>query len=131
MNKKIIQKLIGSAKEASQNSYSPYSNYKVGAAILTKSGEIFTGTNIENASYPASVCAERVALFKAISEGFKEFEALAIYAEGECLPFPCGICRQVIREFTDDLPIIVAKSEEEYVVKNISELLPSTFKLKK
>jgi cytidine deaminase len=131
MNKKIIQKLIGSAKEASQNSYSPYSNYKVGAAILTKSGEIFTGTNIENASYPASVCAERVALFKAISEGFKEFEALAIYAEGEYLPFPCGICRQVIREFTDDLPIIVAKSEEEYVVKNISELLPSTFKLKK
>lgn len=131
MDKKTVQELILYAKEASLNSYSPYSNYKVGAAVLAKSGNRFTGANIENASYPASVCAERVALFKAISEGFTEFEALAIYAEGEYLPFPCGICRQVIREFTDDLPIIIAKSEKEYVVKNIAELLPLAFKFKK
>ncbi|MGC9337749.1 MAG: cytidine deaminase [Candidatus Cloacimonadia bacterium] len=127
MDKKIVRKLISSAKEASQNSYSPYSSYKVGAAVLTKSGDIFTGTNIENASYPASVCAERVAIFKAISEGFQQLEALAIYAEGEHMPFPCGICRQVISEFADDLPIIIAKSEKEYIVKNIAELLPFPF----
>ena len=131
MNKKIIQKLISSAKEVSKLSYSPYSNYKVGAALLTKSGRIFTGTNIENASFPAGMCAERVAIFKAISEGFKNFEALAIYAQGEHFPYPCGICRQVIAEFTADLPIIVAKSEKEYVIRNISDLLPFVFEFDK
>lgn len=131
MNKKIIQKLISSAKEASQNSYTPYSNYKVGAALLTKSGKIFTGTNIENASFPAGVCAERVAIFKALSEGFKDFEALAIYAEGKNYPFPCGICRQVIVEFSTDLPIIIAKSVDKFTITNISDLLPFVFEFEK
>lgn len=131
MENKIIKRLISFAKEASKFSYSPYSNYKVGAALLTKSGKIFTGTNIENASFPAGMCAERVAIFKAISEGFKDFAALAIYAQGKLFPYPCGICRQVIAEFSKDLPIISAKSENKYVIKNISELLPSVFEIEK
>ncbi len=131
INEKTILKLISAAKEASQNSYSPYSNYKVGAALLTKSGKIFTGTNIENASFPAGMCAERVAIFKAVSEGLKDFEALAIYAEGKNYPFPCGICRQVIVEFCKDLPIIIAKSEKDFIIKNISELQPSIFEFEK
>lgn len=122
-----IKKLIKAAKGASKHSYSPYSKYKVGAALLTTIGKIYTGTNVENASFPAGMCAERVALFDAVKNGEKEFEALAIYAEGENFPFPCGICRQVISEFTRDIQVIIAKSEDEYVVKNISELLPDMF----
>ena len=122
-----IKELIKAAKEVSKHSYSPYSNYKVGAALLTTSGIIYTGTNIENASFPAGMCAERIALFDAVKNGDDQFEALAIYAEGEQFPFPCGICRQVISEFTRDLKIIIARSENDYVVKNISELLPDTF----
>ena len=129
MNEKTIQKLISLAKNTTQHSYSPNSNYKVGAVLLTKSGNIFSGTNIENASFPAGMCAERVAIFKAISEGYKDFKTLTIYAEGKHFPYPCGICRQVIVEFTTDLPIIIAKSQKEYVIKNISELLPSAFEL--
>ena len=121
------KQLIKAAKEASIHSYSPYSKYKVGAALLTKNGKIYTGTNIENASFPAGMCAERVALFDAVKNGDTELESLAIYAEGENYPFPCGICRQVVSEFTRDIKIIIAKSEDEYVVKNISELLPDTF----
>lgn len=131
MNEKIIQKLISIAKSSTQHSYSAYSNYKVGAALLTKSGKVFTGTNIENASFPAGMCAERVAIFKAISEGYKDFKALAIYTEGKNYPFPCGICRQVIAEFSKDLQIIIAKSEKDFVIKNISELLPSAFRFEK
>ncbi len=122
-----IKKLIKAAQKASEYSYSPYSKYKVGAALLTKNEKIYTGTNIENASFPAGICAERVALFDAVKNGEKEFEALAIYAEGENFPFPCGICRQVISEFTRDIQVIIAKSEDEYVVKNISVLLPDIF----
>ena len=122
-----IKELIKAAKDASVRSYSPYSKYKVGAALLTKDGKIYTGTNIENASFPAGMCAERIALFDAVKNGDDQFEALAIYAEGEQFPFPCGICRQVISEFTRDLKIIIARSENDYVVKNISELLPDTF----
>lgn len=131
MDDKTIQKLISSAKGAAKNSYSPYSNYKVGAALLTKSGKIFTGTNIENASFPAGMCAERVAIFKSVSEGLKDFEALAIYAEGKNYPYPCGICRQVIVEFCKDLQIIIAKSEKDFVIKSISDLLPSAFRFEK
>jgi len=122
-----IKKLIKAAKEASDHSYSPYSKYKVGAVLLARNGKIYTGTNVENASFPAGMCAERVALFDAVKNGEKEFEALAIYAEGDNFPFPCGICRQVISEFTRDIQVIIAKSEDEYVVKNISELLPDMF----
>lgn len=123
-----IKDLIIRAKEASENSYSPYSTYKVGASLVTSDGEIFTGTNVENASFPAGVCAERVAIFEAVKQGKKNFEALAIYAEGEHYPFPCGICRQVMSEFSKDMKVIVARNEYDYVVKTISELLPDMFK---
>ncbi len=126
MKKKLIKKAI----EVSQNSYSPYSQFKVGAALLTTTGKIFTGTNIENSSYPAGVCAERVAIFNAISAGEKEFQMLAIYnQEQDKLFYPCGICRQVISEFSKDLPILVANDVDNYVETNIKELLPKAFKL--
>jgi len=94
-----IEELISLAKKACSNAYAPYSKFNVGAALLTKNGKIFTGSNIENASYGATVCAERVAIFKAVSEGEREFESIAIYTNADKLSFPCGICRQVMIEF--------------------------------
>lgn len=129
MDKNIVKKLINKAQEASLNSYSPYSNYKVGAALLTKTGEIFTGTNIENASYGATICAERTAVFKAVSEGFKEFKALAIFTKDG--GFPCGNCLQVMAEFSLDIKIIIAKSTDEYKIYELSDFLPKPFVLGK
>ncbi len=129
MHKKEIKELIKKAMQVSHHSYSPYSNYKVGAALLGKSGKIYLGTNVENSSYPAGICAERSAITAAITEGESEFVALAIYARGEKPPFPCGICRQVIAEFCQDLPIILTNNENDYIIKNISELLPDAFVL--
>ena len=123
-----MKDLIKKAMEASENSYSPYSNYKVGAALLTKNGKIFTGANIENASYSPTVCAERVAIFKAISEGEKDFSAIAVYGKG--LAYPCGVCRQVLSEFCkEDFKILIVKDEENYIEHTLGELLPKSFKL--
>ena len=99
--------LIARAREAMTYSYSPYSHFKVGAALLCRDGRVFTGCNVENASYGASNCAERTALFKAVSEGAREFTAIAITAE-KSAPWPCGICRQALYEFAPDLRVIVA-----------------------
>lgn len=129
MDKSIVKNLIIKAQEASLNSYSPYSNYKVGAALLAESGEIFTGTNIENASYGATICAERTAILKAVSEGFKEFKALAIFTKD--VGFPCGNCLQVISEFSPSIKIIIAKSVDEYKIYKLSDFLPKPFVLKK
>lgn len=129
-----IKELIGKAIEARRKSYSPYSHYQVGAALLTGEGEIVTGCNIENAAYGPSNCAERTAFFKAVSEGIREFKAIAIVGspEGEELTqyaYPCGVCRQVMAEFCEpeDFRIIVAKSEEDYRVMTLAELLPEGF----
>ena len=115
-----IRELIKAAIEARRKSYSPYSHYQVGAALLTADGQIVTGCNIENAAYGPSNCAERTAFFKAVSEGMREFTAIAIVGspEGEELTqyaYPCGVCRQVMREFCEPerFRIIVAKSEED------------------
>lgn len=126
MEEGIIDTLIEEAKIASENAYVPYSLFPVGAAVLTKNGHIFTGTNIENASFGGTICAERVAIFKAVSEGHTDFLALAIYNENT-LPYPCGICRQVMAEFSEDMDIIVAS---DYSVKQykLSELIPYKFK---
>lgn len=125
--KKLIQKMIEIAKEASEKAYSPYSNYKVGASLLTKSGKIFTGCNIENASFGATICAERVAIFKAISEGEKEFEMIAIYVNDEKhIPSPCGICRQVMIEFAPNLKLILSNGYD-YEIYKLEELLPYPF----
>lgn len=121
------------AIEALKNSYSPYSNYKVGAALLTKDGKVYLGCNIENAAFGPTVCAERVAFLKAISEGEKEFLKIAVAGgkNGEitgAFP-PCGICRQVMREFCDDdFEIIIVKANNEYDKALLKDLLPYSFK---
>ena len=121
------KELIKLSIEAQKNSYSPYSNFAVGASLLTKSGKIYTGANIENASYPAGICAERVAMSKAISEGEKSFEAICITASSGDYAYPCGVCRQFISEFSIDIKVIVAKDENDYKVHTLNELLPYSF----
>lgn len=123
-NKELMQK----AKDAAQNAYAPYSKFKLGAALLTKSGQVFTGVNVENSSYGLTNCAERTAIFKAVSEGETKFEKLAIYVNSDKLFTPCGACRQVISEFSNDLKIIVF-SNQEVLETNIDELLPMSFQL--
>lgn len=124
--------LLSLAVEAMQKSYSPYSLCKVGAALLTKSGKVYTGTNIENAAFSPTVCAERVAFFKAISEGETEFSAIAVVGgkNGKIngIFAPCGVCRQVMREFcNDDFKIILGINEADYKTITLSELLPLSF----
>lgn len=122
--------LAEAAMDAFENAYAPYSEYRVGAALLTADGKIFTGVNIENASFGATNCAERTAFFKAVSEGEREFKAIAIAApEGERAPFPCGVCRQVMAEFCGkDFEVIVV-NERAAVCLTLEELLPYTFEL--
>ena len=118
--------LIEMAKDAMQFSYSPYSHYKVGAALLAKNGQVFKGCNIENASYGATNCAERTALFKAVSEGVREFSAIAIAAE-KSAPWPCGICRQALNEFAPELRVIVTWGENNRDEATLPQLLPHGF----
>ena len=125
------KQLINAAFSARKNAYAPYSNFLVGAALMTKTGEIFTGCNIENASFSLTNCAERTAFFKAISENKKDFIAIAIVggkdSEIDFCP-PCGACRQVMSEFcNDEFNIIIAKSEQEWREYSLSELLPLNF----
>lgn len=121
------QKMIELAQSAMKNSYSPYSHFKVGACLKTVNGKYFVGTNIENSSYGASICAERSAISCAISSGEKNFEAIAIVSSGDNFCPPCGICRQVLSEFGDNIKVVLAKSPQDYVVYNLSELLPHKF----
>ena len=134
------KELIRSAFQARKRAYTPYSHFQVGAALLAKNGTVYQGCNIENASYPATNCAERTAFYKAVSEGVREFQAIAIVGgsvlypktaeETQCadLCSPCGICRQVMREFCKpDFKIILVKSEEEWKVYTLSQLLPEGF----
>lgn len=117
--------LFKQAVEAREYSYSPYSQYKVGAALLTKNGKVYTGCNIENAAYTPSVCAERTAIFKAVSEGVTEFVAIAIATLNGGTP--CGVCRQVIREFAPNMIIIFGAIEGDYQTRSLAELLPDSF----
>lgn len=126
------KELIITAIEAMNNSYSPYSLFKVGAALLSNSGKVYTGCNIENASFSPTNCAERTAFFKAISEGERGFSKIAIVGgrKGEITDYtyPCGVCRQVMREFCDDsFSVIIAKSADDYVELELSQLLPYSF----
>ena len=121
------KKMIELAQSAMKNSYSPYSHFKVGACLKTVNGKYFVGTNIENSSYGASICAERSALSCAISSGEKDFEAIAIVSSGDDFCPPCGICRQVLSEFSDDIKVVLAKSPQDYVVYTLSELLSHKF----
>lgn len=134
MEKILIEKLIKKAIEMLNFSYAPYSNFHVGATLLTSEGEIYTGCNIENAAYGPSNCAERTAIFKAVSEGKKEFEAIAVVGgkNGKIENFcpPCGVCRQVLAEFCKkDFEIVLAKSTNEYKIMTLEQLLPESFSL--
>ncbi|MCL1863067.1 MAG: cytidine deaminase [Defluviitaleaceae bacterium] len=124
--------LAVAALEAMEMSYSPYSHFRVGAALLTKGGKVFSGCNIESAAYSPTNCAERTALFKAVSEGEREFSAIAVAGApkgGEpqyC--YPCGVCRQMLKEFFyDDCKVIIVKTADDYMVHNFGEILPFGF----
>ena len=121
------KELVKFAKEAQKNSYSPYSHYQVGCAIELSDGKIITGCNVENISYGLTNCAERTAIFKAVSEGRKDFVKIAIIGDGKSVCYPCGACRQVIMEFAPDAIIICAKDENEFEEHSIKELLPYSF----
>ena len=133
MEQVMVEKLIDTAIEQLKFSYTPYSNFKVGAALLAKNGEIFTGCNIENASYTPTNCAERTAFFKAVSEGVREFRALCIVGgkDGKLTEYtaPCGVCRQVMMEFCDPktFQIILAVDKERYEIYTLEELMPLGF----
>ena len=122
----VRKKLLEMAKKARENAYAPYSNFKVGAAIITEDGKVFTGANVENASYGLSICAERVALFKAVSEGYRKFKAIAVVADTDGPVSPCGACRQVLSEF-GDMDVIMANVKGDMKVMKLSELLPESF----
>lgn len=121
------RKLIGAARAAAEQAYAPYSGFSVGAAVLAGDGKIFSGCNVENASYGLTICAERTALVKAVSEGHRDILAVAIYADTEQYCTPCGACRQFIAEFGPGIKIIEANKHGEYVTKSIQELLPDGF----
>ncbi len=124
------KKLIEAAKEVREKAYAPYSKFKVGAAVQTKSGKIFTGCNVESASYGLTVCAERVAIWKAVSEGEKEFSEIAVVADTQELTPPCGVCRQIIWEFCGDVPVIFANLKGDVETVQMKELLPRAFDTK-
>lgn len=127
MNKKqAYQQLLEYAKQISLNSYSPYSKFKVGAAVLCGDNKVFLGTNIENSSYGLSMCAERVAVFTAIANGCKNIKAVAIYSKKGNVT-PCGACRQVILEFSKTADIIYNTTKDKFIVTKISSLLPKSF----
>jgi cytidine deaminase len=121
-------KLLAAAVKAAENSYCPYSHFRVGAAVLTKSGKIFGGTNIENVSYGGTVCAERVAAWKAVSEGEREIEAIAVVGSSKTEAYPCAICRQVLLEFGLHMLVISGDENGKYLgERKLSELVPFPF----
>ena len=133
MEQVMVEKLIDTAIEQLKFSYTPYSNFKVGAALLTKSGKIYTGCNIENASYTPTNCAERTAFFKAVSEGVRDFQSICIVGgkDGKLTEYtaPCGVCRQVMMEFCNPktFQIILAVDKERYEIYTLEELMPLGF----
>lgn len=123
------EELVVKALEARKNAYIPYSGFAVGAALLTCAGRVYTGCNVENSSYGLTVCAERVALLKAVSQGDREFVALAVVADTEDYCSPCGACRQVLAEFGGHIKVYLANRQGEYREMTVEELLPAAFTL--
>ena len=119
--------LILAAKQARENAHAPFSDFRVGAAVRAKSGRIYTGCNIENASYGLTCCAERVAIFKAMSEGERGFEAIAVVTDTDALTPPCGACRQIVWEFCGDVPVILANLKGNVERESAAKLLPRPF----
>ncbi len=136
MTKKTVNKdemeitdedLVELAMQAMNEAYAPYSNFKVGAALVTDSSDIFTGANVENASYGLTICAERVAVFKAVSEGHKKITKIAIVSSSGEFTYPCGACRQVLNEFGDNTVVITANNSGEITRMTLIDLLPHSF----
>jgi cytidine deaminase len=121
------ESLISAARQARENAHAPYSNFRVGAALRATSGRIFGGCNVENATYGLTVCAERVAIFKAISEGERGFDAISVVTDTDTLTPPCGACRQLIWEFCGDVPVIMANLKGKIEVIQMSQLFPKPF----
>jgi len=119
--------LIAAAKQARENAHAPYSNFRVGAALQSSSGRIFSGCNVENASYGLTVCAERVAIFKAISEGERGFSAIAVITDTDALTPPCGACRQLLWEFCGDIPVTMANLAGKRETLQMKDLFPRPF----
>ena len=119
--------LTDAAKQARENAHAPYSNFRVGAALRSAAGRIFSGCNVENASYGLTMCAERVAIFKAISEGERGFSALAVVTDADVLTPPCGACRQLIWEFCGDIPVTIANLKGQTDVMQMKDLFPRPF----
>jgi cytidine deaminase len=119
--------IIRAATQARENAHAPFSNFRVGAALRAKSGKIYGGCNVENASYGLTCCAERVAIFKAISEGERGFDAIAVVTDAEVLTPPCGACRQLIWEFCGDVPVVMANLGGKVEVEHAGKLLPRPF----
>ena len=124
MDKKELVRL---AIEARESSYSPYSNFRVGAALLTSGGKVYQGCNVENAAYGSTLCAERTALVKAISEGCRSFTRLAVVGNSADYCWPCGACRQMLYEFAPDLEVLVARQDHTFVKYTLRQLLPQGF----
>jgi cytidine deaminase len=127
LGEQVLERLLGAAREARDSAYAPYSRYRVGAALLTRSGQIFSGCNVENASYGATICAERVAVGSAVVAGERDWVAVAVVADGATPPLPCGICRQVLSEFGYDLLVVCESAKGARHVAHLSELLPAAF----
>ena len=121
------QELLDLARKAAENSYSPYSHFAVGAALECEDGAVFTGCNVENAAYGDTICAERCAVVKAVSEGRTDFVRIAIWGDSQGYCMPCGSCRQVLSEFSTDLRVVAARGDGSYVAFPLHELLPHTF----
>ncbi len=119
--------LIAAARKARENAHAPFSHFRVGAAVRTASGRLIGGCNIENASYGLTLCAERVAIFKAVSEGEKKFDAIAVVTDAEQLTPPCGACRQIIWEFCGDVDVVLANLRGKVEVHKMRDLLPAPF----
>ena len=126
MNPELRTQLIQAAQRVRRHAYAPYSHYPVGAALLTRGGKIYTGVNVENAAFPSGMCAERVAVFKAVSEGERQFAAIVVVTENGGAP--CGACRQVLAEFGTDLEVVVADASGRVVLETtLADLLPASF----
>lgn len=122
-----LESLVSAARLARENAHAPYSNFRVGAALRASSGRIFSGCNVENATYGLTMCAERVAIFKALSEGERNFNAIAVVTDAEKLTPPCGACRQLIWEFCGDVPVILANLSEQRETLQMNALFPKPF----
>ncbi|MFZ5596850.1 MAG: cytidine deaminase [Bacillota bacterium] len=129
IRREAVEKLIARAMSAREKAYAPYSRFRVGAAAMTRGGRIYTGCNVENSSYGLTCCAERVAVFKAVSEGDRDITDIALISDSKDYCSPCGACRQVLAEFGDGIRVYMCNSRGEYEVGTVGDLLPGKFSL--